>query len=190
MLMTKVLSPWKLTPSHLIGEEIPKIPFHCLIFLLPLTSLGRCLLYTENTVVGLEYNPVNKVSFLFSSLPQTFRSQKFKSQQLIQPFHKQFATTQFVQTDQVSRPWLSSIIVSPRFHVSASLAAFHFLCLSSLKSGEHAKSHSYTHLSTFQQPFQISSRNLNITQEVCSLFLSRLHKIKKDAEVILLSSQQ
>lgn len=138
-------------------------------------SLGRCCLHTENTVEGLEYNPVCK-GFIFIFKPALdFQEPKVQIEAgLIQPFHKQFSTMQFVQTDQISKTWLSSIIISLSFHVSASLATFHLPCLSSLKSDEHAKLRSYIQLCTFQQPCQISLRNLNIKQSLGFFFFFSL----------------
>lgn len=154
-------------------------------------SLGRCLLHTENTAEGLEHNPVCK-GFIFIFKPALdFQEPKVQiAAGLIQPFHKQFSTMQFVQTDQVSRPWLSSIIISPSFHVSASLAIFHFPRLSSLKSGEHAKLHSYTQFCTFQQPSNIFMEFKYNTGSFFFFFSVPQAKIKKDAKVILLNSQQ
>lgn len=142
-LMMEVLSPWPLTLSHLIQGEAPKTPFS-LLHLSPAAScfLGRCLLPTKNPVEGLEHNPVGKgFIFIFKSALD-FQEPKVQiAAGLIQPFHKQFGTMQFVQTGQVSRPLAPQHIISPSFHVSASLAIFHFPCLSSLTSGEHAKLH-------------------------------------------------
>lgn len=104
MLMTQVLSRWELPPSHLIQGEVPKTPFHCLIFLLPL-ALWVDASRTENTVEALEYSPVCK-GFIFIFKPALdFQEPKVQiAAGLIQPFHKQFSTMRFVETDQVSRP--------------------------------------------------------------------------------------
>ena len=146
-------------------------------------SLGRCRLHTENTVEGLEYNPVCK-GFIFIFKPALdFQEPKVQiAAGLIQPFHKQFSTMQFVQTDQISKTWLSSIIISLSFHVSASLATFHLPCLSSLKSDEHAKLRNYIQLCTFQQPCQISLRNLNIKQSLGFFFFFSLSGLGKNQE--------
>lgn len=97
--MMEVLFPWQLNS---LTPDIGRSPYKG-VFLLPHLSLAascfldRCLLHTENPVEGLEHNPVGK-GFIFTFKPALdFQEPKVQiAAGLIQPFHKQFSTMQFV----------------------------------------------------------------------------------------------
>lgn len=83
--------------SSWIWGEIPKTHLHYLIFLPPLL-FGQMPLHKKRMIVeGLEYNPVCK-GFIFTFKPALdFQEPKVQiAAGLIQPFHKQFSTMQFV----------------------------------------------------------------------------------------------